>query len=1087
MSENENQEKIKKLPFNAFRKGAMTLALAGVMVTAPMMLAGCDNSLDLKGATFYTGTEYSADKGEVGDFFYDTDDCDIYQKTDAGWTLLSNIKGDTGAAWITGDAVTGTDSSITATVANARIGDLYLNNTGPDAGNLYQCTGVNTWKFLININGEDGQTPNPIKGDRGATWLVGSLVTGTGNSITVEVQDAVVGDLYLNNAGDDAGNLYQCIGVNTWKFLININGEDGEDGETPNPIKGDRGATWLVGPLVTTTGDSITVAVQDAVVGDLYLNNTGTDAGNLYQCIGVNTWKFLININGEDGATPQNGERGSLWTTGSGAPTADANTKANDMYFDKTGNVIYQYDGTEWVSISTLTSSNILENYYYSVTSEKELLDLIADGAKCFKLNKDVTLTQKLAPTSDMDFDLNNFTLSYEGVTKDDRLEIKANQDNPINVEFRNGTMNFVNQAKASTIVISTGCSITLRDVHYTSNSTALYPRGDTAKVEVIDSTIIANGYAVGTNASLLDGVPQYKGIKIILKDSVLTSTSTDYDNTAVMINVPGTLNIDGCELTGDKQALLARGGDTVVKNSTLTCTGEYLKKNPTYAYQPTVTDKDPDTGMPIYTFADWATGNNVPSAALVVGNKSTSAYQYVTNIELSATEIISKRMNTPKIIAIGNAATSSDFIGANITMKDMQFSEEFMFTTILGDNLNIRTMISTYEELEMMLQGIEQGFPITPVLANDLASYDMNMYVEEYMLIQEILNAKEADRIVDLNGYTIHTPIFDLMKQCQVAARTYAGIEYALETIETGSVVLENGITVSATEFAKLQGWFNFGSVRNDGHYSISQIVTSDAEFESALSELAKQSDKILDRIILASNVNITTFEAAKLYSDYQYNITKDYNNKSYTVTVADTLAVTLEADDVEELMDVADYITDNESVTIKMILEGNIQLTTVDENNRFVSAMSTGRLQMDASMAESDFDILPYSTTKAVSTENELVDCLESLESTYEIPMLTQDITLTSIENYQIYYSLKDAVITNDNTVNCVIEVNGESEFIHELSRIKNLEQKGNDIKVKLTTSIELTSVENNTLYSEMSSYVDLNECTVTEYESL
>ena len=602
----------------------------------------------------------------MGDFFYDTDDCSIYQKTDTGWTFISNIKGDAGAngsAWITGSTVTGTGSSITANVANARIGDLYLNNTGSDAGNLYKCIADNTWEYITNINGQDGISQEGQKGDRGSTWLVGALVTGTGASISQEVEGALVGDLYLNNTGADAGNLYRCTAEDTWEYITNINGQDGE---TPNaPTIEIKQGNWFVdgkdmGPAVGKDGTVVSI-----IDGE---------------------WA----LDGQKKGVKVTGERGSLWLTGDGVPGTIADVNAKDMYLDTKNNAIYQYNGTTWDLVTTLsTTSEVLENYYYSVSTGDQLEDLIEEGVQCFKLTGDIVLNEALVPTTDMSFDLNNFTLSYEGA---DRMEIHANKTTPINVEFKNGKINFNNTQGSSTIVVDTKCSVTMHNVDYVSNTTALFPRGDTAKVEIISSRITANGFAVGTNASLKNGVPEYSGIKIMLKDSVLTTQSTDFDNTAVMINVPGTLNIDGCELIGDKQALIARGGNTVVKNSKLVCTGEFLnvEANANYKYQPARTENPL-----VYQFTTaWDTGNAVPSAALVVGNYYTGAYQYVTNIEIENTEITSKRFATPKIVAIGNAnEENAPFIGANIQMSNMQFSEDFLFTTILGENLNIRTM----------------------------------------------------------------------------------------------------------------------------------------------------------------------------------------------------------------------------------------------------------------------------------------------------------------------------------------------------------------------------------------------------------
>ena len=100
-SKKVSNEAKRKVPFNVFRKGVVALAAAGIMVATPLMLTGCageKGETGPAGSTWYSGTQYSADQGKVGDFFYDTDDCNIYQKTNNGWTLISNIKGDTGVA-----------------------------------------------------------------------------------------------------------------------------------------------------------------------------------------------------------------------------------------------------------------------------------------------------------------------------------------------------------------------------------------------------------------------------------------------------------------------------------------------------------------------------------------------------------------------------------------------------------------------------------------------------------------------------------------------------------------------------------------------------------------------------------------------------------------------------------------------------------------------------------------------------------------------------------------------------------------------------------------------------------------------------
>ena len=90
-----------KKSFNFIKKGIMSFALAGVLIATPFALAGCSDGKDGKdgedGTKWYSGTEYNSEQGNVGDFFFDTDDYKVYVKTPYGWSYLSNLKGETGA------------------------------------------------------------------------------------------------------------------------------------------------------------------------------------------------------------------------------------------------------------------------------------------------------------------------------------------------------------------------------------------------------------------------------------------------------------------------------------------------------------------------------------------------------------------------------------------------------------------------------------------------------------------------------------------------------------------------------------------------------------------------------------------------------------------------------------------------------------------------------------------------------------------------------------------------------------------------------------------------------------------------------
>jgi hypothetical protein len=59
----------------------------------------------------------------------------------------------------------------------------------------------------------------------------------------------------------------------------------------------------------------------------------------------------LINIpvvTGPQGPIGETGARGSIWTTGSGAPTATGSEQAGDMYLDEANGDVWRYDGAVW-------------------------------------------------------------------------------------------------------------------------------------------------------------------------------------------------------------------------------------------------------------------------------------------------------------------------------------------------------------------------------------------------------------------------------------------------------------------------------------------------------------------------------------------------------------------------------------------------------------------------------------------------------------------------------------------------------------------------------------------------------------------
>lgn len=64
--------------------------------------------------------------------------------------------------------------------------------------------------------------------------------------------------------------------------------------DTPSKIP-----EWYTGAEIIGTGENINVPINGSNTGDFYFN---TETGNVYKCIEANTWNYISNLKGEDGA-----------------------------------------------------------------------------------------------------------------------------------------------------------------------------------------------------------------------------------------------------------------------------------------------------------------------------------------------------------------------------------------------------------------------------------------------------------------------------------------------------------------------------------------------------------------------------------------------------------------------------------------------------------------------------------------------------------------------------------------------------------------------------------------------------------------
>lgn len=205
---------------------------------------------------------------------------------------------------------------------------------------------------------------------------------------------------------------------------------------------------------------------------------------------------------------------------------------------------------------------------------------------------------------SNVTYDLNGHTLTYTGgtVTISDG-DILTFKDSSVSEMARGGTLKLTGVSSTSAALSpEQGGTVNAENINVECTGSAFFPKGDAAAVNITNCDVTASVYCVATNA----GSNANYNVEITLKNSTFTANADDDDNCPVMINVPGTLIMDNCTVTGDRMGVLVRAGDATITNCTITATGEYTDNNN-------------------YETNDWKSGNEVPMAAVIVGSKNGS------------------------------------------------------------------------------------------------------------------------------------------------------------------------------------------------------------------------------------------------------------------------------------------------------------------------------------------------------------------------------------------------------------------------------------------------------------------------------
>ena len=245
-----------------------------------------------------------------------------------------------------------------------------------------------------------------------------------------------------------------------------------------------------------------------------------------------------------------------------------------------------------------------------------------------------------------------------------------------------------VDYSGAAVYVASKG-AFEVRNVDFNAGGYAVFPYGNASEVNVVGSDISAQIYCISTN----NAYSKNSQLKINVTGSTLTTNDSHGDSTAILINISGAeLTINGSTLTGQRQTLVVRAGEATVTGSTI-------------VFENSFNEYDGETI--IGTEEDWKDGNRVTEGAVVVGNKSSSAYSGAASLVMSGGSIVAKSGNaiattiydskgqTNVNVIVGKDAPTSIICGEDSAAASIMVSN-LKYTATSTDNPDEALLVKT-------------------------------------------------------------------------------------------------------------------------------------------------------------------------------------------------------------------------------------------------------------------------------------------------------------------------------------------------------------------------------------------------------
>lgn len=315
-----------------------------------------------------------------------------------------------------------------------------------------------------------------------------------------------------------------------------------------------------------------------------------------------------------------------------------------DMGLAVKANLPEKYTG---VKLSVPAGDSYVAMYLWTtdavVTDAEGLASAVAAGGNVILANDIKANLNGASVTKTLSLNLNNYTLTSNGTTFPEGASVVIT--NGI-IDMRNSTTPFClrsnSQLEMSYLNVTSDYTVAL-----VGNSEF---KGENSKL-VVDhcNFTVCDSAAITTNAS-----KQPWSCEIVVTNSTITCDSTNHkdwpmDNCPIYMNVDGNLTIDNCTITGQRQGVMVRTGNAKITNTTIIDTCEYY-------------DLD---SADLHLNGNWGSGNEVPMAALVVGNRGNAgnAYEYATNVTVENCKLISKNEEVPAMYIWGNTTEETKVV----------------------------------------------------------------------------------------------------------------------------------------------------------------------------------------------------------------------------------------------------------------------------------------------------------------------------------------------------------------------------------------------------------------------------------------